>query len=243
MTERAPVQEPSSRWIYHLVTPSRWALGDDPYTPDSIAHEGYIHGSFRSELRESARLYFAPESAPIVLQLDPAVLAAHGIEIVYADTPRGPMPHLHAPLPRAAVHRTLTLDESDQSDDTRSALDTLLAKVHAFNLARDWQQFHSPKNLAMALTIEASELAEPYRWDTDAQAWERALSEAGRAHLQDEMADILLLLLSLADYNKLDLLGATEGKLARNESRYPAAQSRGRADKYTAYQARKPDEP
>jgi NTP pyrophosphatase (non-canonical NTP hydrolase) len=120
------------------------------------------------------------------------------------------------------------------SDEART-IDALLREVREFNRARDWAQFHSPKNLAMALTIEAAELAEPFRWDDDARSRARAASPEGRAHLAHEMADVLLLLLSLASYNDIDLVAAARDKLALNAQRYPAERARGRADKYTAY--------
>lgn len=125
--------------------------------------------------------------------------------------------------------------EIKPADTAQDRFDALRAKVRAFNEARAWRQFHSPKNLAMALVIEAAELAEPFRWDNDEQSWARAASEPGREALSKEMADVLLLLLSLADYNEIDLVRAVEEKLALNEQRYPAERARGRADKYTAY--------
>ncbi|MBL8677741.1 MAG: nucleotide pyrophosphohydrolase [Myxococcales bacterium] len=126
-------------------------------------------------------------------------------------------------------------------EGAQDRLEALARRVRAFNAARDWRQFHSPKNLAMALVIEAAELAEPFRWDDDQRSWERAASSEGREALSKEMADVMLLLLSLADYNEIDLVKATLEKLALNEARYPAERARGRADKYTAYV--EPEEP
>jgi dCTP diphosphatase len=126
--------------------------------------------------------------------------------------------------------------EIKDGERTVDRLGALQDAVRAFNEAREWRQFHSPKNLAMALMIEAAELAEPFRWDDDERSWQRARSDDGRAALSKEMADVLLLLLSLAEYNGIDLVGAARDKLALNEQRYPAERARGRADKYTAYQ-------
>lgn len=134
---------------------------------------------------------------------------------------------------------TDTHEINDEGAEDR--LEALARRVRDFNAARDWRQFHSPKNLAMALVIEAAELAEPFRWDDDQRSWERAASSEGREALSKEMADVLLLLLSLADYNNIDLVKATLEKLALNEARYPAERARGRADKYTAYV--EPEEP
>lgn len=222
------------RWLFHLVERARWERGDEPYAPESLAREGFVHCSYRDKVLESARLYFAPDADLVALQIDPLLIAC---EIDVAQTPRGPMPHVRGPIARASVVAALSLDQVGAQQDHRApdALSSLQRAVAAFNGARDWRQFHSPKNLAMALAIEAAELAEPFRWDSDGASWERARSAEGRAHLQNEMADVLLLLLSLAEYNEIDLAGAAREKLATNGERYPEARARGRSDKYTAY--------
>lgn len=92
------------RWIYHLR--ERGAPIGDRYAPESLAREGFVHGSFRDAVRESARLYF-PERAELeILQIDPRRLDA-AVEI--ADTPRGPMPHVHGAIPADAVRATIDL--------------------------------------------------------------------------------------------------------------------------------------
>jgi NTP pyrophosphatase (non-canonical NTP hydrolase) len=117
--------------------------------------------------------------------------------------------------------------------DTLAALQ---AAVAAFNRERRWRQFHAPKNLAMALAIEAAELMEPFRWMTPSASW-RAAREGPTADIvRDELADVMLLALSMADYLGLDLLAVTRAKLERNRVRYPVDRARGRADKYTAYE-------
>lgn len=222
------------RWLFHIVERARWERGDEPYAPDSLAREGFVHCSYRDKVLESAKLYFAPDADLVVLQIDPSKLER---EIDVASTPRGPMPHVLGAIRRSAVVATLELAQVPSREDHRDdALSSLQSAARAFNTAREWRQFHSPKNLAMALTIEAAELAEPFRWDTDEGAWKRARSAEGQAHLRNEMADVLLLLLSLADYNEIDLASAVREKLAINARRYPEAQARGRADKYTAYE-------
>jgi dCTP diphosphatase len=222
------------RWLFHIVERARWERGDEPYAPESLAREGFVHCSYRDAVAESAQLYFAKDAALVVLEIDPVHLDAH---INVAATPRGPMPHVHGAIPRDAVRAVLSVDEVSSRDDRKrdDSLSALMMEVRAFNAAREWRQFHSPKNLAMALTIEAAELSEPFRWDTDGASWQRAETDAGRAHLRNEMADVLLLLLSLADYNEIDLAAAARAKLALNASRYPEEQAKGRSDKYTAY--------
>jgi uncharacterized protein (DUF952 family) len=227
---------PDERWLFHIVERVRWERGDDPYAPDSLAREGFVHCSYRDKVVESARLYFPSDASLVVLEIDPSRLTP-AIDI--ASTPRGPMPHVLGPIDRACVTAVLSLEQVPARGDHKApsppSLDALLAKVRAFNAARDWRQFHSPKNLAMALTIESAELAEPFRWDTDERSWTRAQSSEGRAHLQHEMADVLMLLLSLSDYLQVDIDRAVREKLALNEQRYPADQAKGRAEKYTAY--------
>ncbi len=112
-------------------------------------------------------------------------------------------------------------------------LEDLRADVDRFVAERDWQQFHTPKNIAMALTVEASELLEHFQWLTP-EASER-LSEAQRAEVADEIADVQVYLLRLADLLGIDILEACARKMAKNRARYPAELARGRADKYTQY--------
>jgi signal transduction histidine kinase/uncharacterized protein (DUF952 family) len=100
------------RWLYHILPVSE-DVGD-PYRPSSLAREGFIHCSFREAVAESARLHFPPHAELVVLQIDPRRLTAH-VEV--ADTPRGPMPHLHGPLPRSAVAATLPLSAVADAPD------------------------------------------------------------------------------------------------------------------------------
>ena len=89
------------RKLYHLVRVED-DVGD-PYAPASLAHEGFVHCSYREALDESARLYFPSEARLRVLEIDAERLAALGIEVRVARTPRGPMPHVHGAIPRAAI--------------------------------------------------------------------------------------------------------------------------------------------
>jgi NTP pyrophosphatase (non-canonical NTP hydrolase) len=112
-----------------------------------------------------------------------------------------------------------------------SDLDELRRRLREFAAARDWEQFHSPKNLAMALVAEAGELVEHFQWLTEAES--RALPEASRAEVARELADVLLYLVMLADKLGIDLGEAARQKIVLNEARYPAEQVRGSARKRT----------
>lgn len=113
------------------------------------------------------------------------------------------------------------------------SLDELNRRLVAFARARDWEQFHSPKNLAMALIAECAELVEHFQWLTEEES--RTLSPDTRAKVADELADVLVYLVRIADRLDIDLLAATERKLADNEAKYPAARVRGSAKKYSDY--------
>ena len=110
------------------------------------------------------------------------------------------------------------------------ALQALQKALREFARERDWEQFHSPKNLATALSVEAAELLEHFQWLTDEQS--RTLDEAKRTAVGEELADVLLYLLQLADKLDIDLLQAAERKLRLNAEKYPAERARGRSDKY-----------
>ena len=96
----------------------------------------------------------------------------------------------------------------------------LKERVLAFVQERDWQQFHSPKNLSMALIVEAAELVEHFQWLTEEESG--SLDADKRRAVGEEMADILLYLTSLATRLDIDLLEAAEDKLAKNALKYPA---------------------
>ena len=106
-------------------------------------------------------------------------------------------------------------------------------KLRQFVAERDWDQFHSPKNLAMALSVEASELLEHFQWLTEADS--SRLPPEKRAQVSDEMADVLVYLVRLADKLDVDLLDAAAKKIEKNALKYPADQVRGSMKKYTDY--------
>jgi NTP pyrophosphatase (non-canonical NTP hydrolase) len=112
-------------------------------------------------------------------------------------------------------------------------LDALTAKVRAFVEARDWQRFHSPRNLAMALSVEAGELLELFLWSSDEGP--QPLAPARAPKVADEAADVLICLLNLCDRAGIDLPAAVDAKLARAEQKYPADRVRGQALKYDEY--------
>ena len=113
-----------------------------------------------------------------------------------------------------------------QADSLRA----LNAQLARFAAARDWDQFHNPKNLAMALAGEAGEVLEHFQWLTPEQA--ANLPPGTRAEVALECADVLLFLLRLADKLDIDLAAAARKKMTINAKRYPVGKSRGRATKY-----------
>ena len=113
------------------------------------------------------------------------------------------------------------------------SIDALSARVRAFAQARDWEQFHSPKNLAMALAGEAGELLEHFQWLTQEQS--QNLPAEKRDEVALELADILIYLVRTADRLDIDLLDAAARKIAINESRYPVQLVRGKADRASEY--------
>lgn len=116
----------------------------------------------------------------------------------------------------------------DQSD-----LLMLRDKLRAFAEVRDWDQFHSPKNLSMALMVEAAELMEHFQWLSEAQSANIAVED--KPAIAEELADILLYLVRLSDKLGVDLREAALHKLEKNAAKYPAEQVRGSAKKYSEY--------
>ena len=113
-------------------------------------------------------------------------------------------------------------------------LNTLTQQLRDYADARDWQQFHSPKNLAMALSVEAAELVEIFQWLTEEESG--TLTSTQRQQTEHELADIFLYLLRMADRVDVDIVDAAKKKILINEKRYPAEKVRGSSKKYTAYQ-------
>lgn len=105
--------------------------------------------------------------------------------------------------------------------------------VDHFARERDWDQFHSPKNLAMALTVEAAELQECFQWLTDVQS--KNLDQEQLAAVQEEIADVQLYLIRLADKVGIDIEKACWEKIDRNAQKYPSERVKGSAKKYNQY--------
>lgn len=105
----------------------------------------------------------------------------------------------------------------------------LALAVREFGHARDWHQFHTPKNLTAALIVEAAELLEPFQWLTAEESLN--LSPEKREAVRQEMADVLIYLVSLANCLDIDLLRAAEDKLSINARKYPVERVRGSAEK------------
>ena len=115
--------------------------------------------------------------------------------------------------------------------DTGSSIADLTEQVRAFNKARDWGRYHSPRNLAMALSVEAGELLELFLWSADDGPQPPVASRGPQ--VGDEAADVLICLLNFCDRSGVDLQAAFERKLARNAEKYPVARARGRLEKST----------
>jgi NTP pyrophosphatase (non-canonical NTP hydrolase) len=112
--------------------------------------------------------------------------------------------------------------------DTSTTLADLRNVVRRFVDERDWQQFHSPKNLSMSLAIEAAELMEHFQWIDIAESREVANDPSELAEVQDEIADVLCYLLALANELNIDLADAVHEKMLKNAKKYPADKSKGR---------------
>lgn len=109
-------------------------------------------------------------------------------------------------------------------------IEDLTAEIRAFRDARDWRQFHNPKELAIAITAEAGELLQHFVWQDAAQS-ERRVTDR-RSEIESEIADVAILLFELADNSGIDLAAAMRSKLARNEERYPVNKAKGSNKKY-----------
>ncbi len=111
-------------------------------------------------------------------------------------------------------------------------MDELIRAVLQFRDEREWRQFHNPKDLAVSIVLEAAELLERFQWKTPAEVATALEDEANRRRVGEEMADVLILLISLADAVGLDLVKIARAKLQENARKYPVALARGNARKY-----------
>ena len=118
--------------------------------------------------------------------------------------------------------------------DERITLQELKQRMASFVRERDWEQFHTPKNLSMSIAIEAAELMEHFQWLTVEQS--RNLPPEALAEIGEELADIVIYSLSMANALKLDLADTVQAKMEKNIRKYPSERVRGKAHKYTYYQ-------
>ena len=110
-------------------------------------------------------------------------------------------------------------------------LESLRDQLRTFASDRDWNQFHSPKNLAAALAVEASELLEHFQWLTEAQS--QQLPPEALNEVSNEVADVLLYLIRISDKLGIDLIAAAKAKIVLNAEKYPVEKARGSSRKYT----------
>jgi dCTP diphosphatase len=117
--------------------------------------------------------------------------------------------------------------------DSATTIAELKTRLLAFVRERDWEQFHTPKNLSMALAAETGELMEHFLWATPEQSRTIANEAAKRSKIADELADVVIYALEFANITGLDVAAAIEAKMAANAKKYPVEKARGRSDKYT----------
>jgi dCTP diphosphatase len=117
---------------------------------------------------------------------------------------------------------------------TSDSLHQLRERINAFVAERDWAQFHTPKNLAMAMIVEAAELVEQFQWDTPAES--QILTPEKREAVSHELADTFVYLLRIAEVLQIDLVEAAHQKIDLNAKKYPVEKAKGSNAKYTAYE-------
>ena len=117
--------------------------------------------------------------------------------------------------------------------DSTTTLAQLKDRVLAFARERDWEQFHAPKNLSMALAAEAGELMEHFLWASPEESRKVAADPEKRARIAEELADVVIYALEFANATGLDLAQAIGAKMEANALKYPVAKAKGRSAKYT----------
>ena len=118
--------------------------------------------------------------------------------------------------------------------DERITLSDLKERMAAFVRERDWEQFHTPKNISMSIAIEAAELMEHFQWMTVEQS--KSLDAEALQDIGEELADIVIYSLSMANFLQIDLAETVLAKMDKNIRKYPTEKVRGKAHKYTYYQ-------
>jgi NTP pyrophosphatase (non-canonical NTP hydrolase) len=117
--------------------------------------------------------------------------------------------------------------------DSSTTVAEIKTRVLAFARERDWEQFHAPKNLSMALAAEAGELMEHFLWATPEASRMIATDTAKRKKIEEELADVVIYALEFANMTGIDVAAAIETKMAANAAKYPVEKAKGRSDKYT----------
>ena len=118
-------------------------------------------------------------------------------------------------------------------NDAETKLQEIKDKVLEFARARDWETFHAPKNLSMAISAEAAELMEHFLWQSPEQTLVDMEDAALRAKVEEELADIFIFAIEFANMTGIDISAAIEAKMKQNNEKYPVEKSRGRSTKYT----------
>ncbi|HBU69696.1 MAG TPA: nucleotide pyrophosphohydrolase [Elusimicrobia bacterium] len=111
-----------------------------------------------------------------------------------------------------------------------SEINVMITKIRKFRDERDWMQFHDPKNMAISIILEASELLEHFQWKAKQEVEEYV--KANKGQIQDEIADIAMYLFELADNMGIDLIKAMDKKLKKNSTKYPVHKAKGKHTKY-----------
>jgi dCTP diphosphatase len=119
--------------------------------------------------------------------------------------------------------------------DNKKTAQQIKKEIQSFIQERDWEKFHSPKNLSMSLAIETSELMEIFQWLTTEEASVNKLTKIQRKKIEEEIADIGIYLFDLCNVLNIDISCAIENKLKLNRCKYPVKLAKGKAEKYTAY--------
>lgn len=117
--------------------------------------------------------------------------------------------------------------------DTETDLQEIKDRVLDFARERDWEQFHSPKNLSMAIAAEAAELMEHFLWQSPEASHSDMNGETLRIKVEEELADIFIFAIEFANITEMDISSIIEAKMKQNAEKYPAEKARGRSDKYT----------
>ena len=139
---------------------------------------------------------------------------------------------LISPEVAARVGRVWGLGWGTKNERTRgSGMRDMIARIRKFRDDRDWKQFHDPKNLAVSISIEAAELLELFQWKTGEEA--KRYAAENKERLSEEIADVAIYLVELADIAGIELEKAIEAKLEKNAKKYPVDKARGVSTKYT----------